>query len=67
MRTEDEKHIILSVENVDREVRELRAANSAARKDSLTGVKNKLAYHEFEYRKIGETYGLEEMGVDYGL
>lgn len=67
MRTEDEKHIILSVENVDREVRELRAANSAARKDSLTGVKNKLAYHELEYRKIGETYGLEEMGVDYGL
>lgn len=55
MMSSDRKHLILGVENIDEEVRReqeharaLDLANELARRDGLTGVKNKNAYHELE-------------------
>lgn len=51
----DKKHIVISVTNVDAQVRreqkireEVSAAYEKARRDDLTGIKNKTAYGEFE-------------------
>ena len=44
----DNVHVILCVENIDEEIRLLNEANEKARKDSLTGVRNKYAYFEEE-------------------
>ena len=51
----DRKHIIISVENIDDEVRRekehlraLNTANELARRDELTGIKNKTAFTELE-------------------
>lgn len=44
----DGVHVILCVENIDEEIRVLNEANEKARKDSLTGVRNKYAYFEEE-------------------
>ena len=44
----DGVHVILCVENIDEEIRILNEANEKARKDSLTGVRNKYAYFEEE-------------------
>jgi len=51
----DQKHIIIGVEDIDEQVkhenehiRELRTANEKAMSDELTGVKNKNAYQETE-------------------
>ena len=51
----DKKHIIISVENIDDEVRRenehlraLNTANELARRDELTGTKNKTAFKELE-------------------
>ena len=53
----DRVHIVIGVENTDEEVRRaqeqaeaLKTANELARRDGLTGVRNKTAYHEFESR-----------------
>ena len=48
MLASDGVHIILCVENIDEEIRILNEANEKARKDSLTGVRNKYAYFEEE-------------------
>jgi diguanylate cyclase (GGDEF)-like protein len=54
-KTSDENHFIIGVENIDNEVRKekqvLRALNTEkelARRDELTGMKNKTAYKELE-------------------
>ena len=51
----DKKHIVISVTNVDAQVRreqkireEVSAVYEKARRDDLTGIKNKTAYGEFE-------------------
>ncbi len=44
----EKDHIIICIENIDRETRELLHARETARRDTLTGVKNKLAYNEEE-------------------
>ena len=48
MLAQDDVHVILCVENIDEEIRILNEANEKARKDSLTGVRNKYAYFEEE-------------------
>ena len=48
MLADDDIHVILCVENIDEEIRALNEANEKARKDSLTGVRNKYAYFEEE-------------------
>ena len=48
MLANDDVHVILCVENIDEEIRVLNEANEKARKDSLTGVRNKYAYFEEE-------------------
>ena len=48
MLANDDVHVILCVENIDEEIRILNEANEKARKDSLTGVRNKYAYFEEE-------------------
>ena len=48
MLANDNVHVILCVENIDEEIRILNEANEKARKDSLTGVRNKYAYFEEE-------------------
>ena len=48
MLADDGVHVILCVENIDEEIRLLNEANEKARKDSLTGVRNKYAYFEEE-------------------
>jgi len=48
MLANDDVHVILCVENIDDEIRILNEANEKARKDSLTGVRNKYAYFEEE-------------------
>ena len=65
---EDHKHIIVGLENIDDEVerernqaKALHAANALARKDALTGVKNKTAYRELE-KTVQENL---DKGVDY--
>ena len=54
-KTTDETHYIIGIENIDEEVKKekqhLKALNiekELARRDELTGVKNKTAYHELE-------------------
>ena len=54
-KTSDGTHFIIGVENVDNEIRkekqrlhELKTEKELARRDELTGVKNKTAYKEFE-------------------
>jgi diguanylate cyclase (GGDEF)-like protein len=51
----DKKHVVISVTNIDAQVRreqkireEVSAAYEKARRDDLTGIKNKTAYGEFE-------------------
>ncbi|MBR3040175.1 MAG: EAL domain-containing protein [Lachnospiraceae bacterium] len=51
----DKTHFILGIENIDEEIKKekehlkaLSFANEKARRDELTGTKNKTAYHEFE-------------------
>ena len=64
----DRIHFIIGVENINEEVRKekehvkaLKSANEMARRDELTGAKNKNAYQELE-----ETMQLSiERGVDY--
>ncbi len=55
MRAGDNVHFILGVENIDEEVKKeqeqieaLNRANELARRDVLTGARNRTAYHEFE-------------------
>ena len=55
MWSSDQVHFIIGVENVDKEVEKeqeqiqaLKVANEKARRDELTGTKNKNAYQEFE-------------------
>lgn len=55
MRSSDHSHLIIGVENIDKEVRKeqeqlkaLNSANELARRDDLTGIKNKTAYTELE-------------------
>lgn len=55
MMSSDRNHLILGIENIDEEVRReqeraraLDLANELARRDGLTGVKNKSAYKELE-------------------
>lgn len=64
----DRIHFIIGVENVNEEVRRekeqmlaLKSANEMARRDELTGVKNKNAYQELE-ETIQQTL---DKGVDY--
>ena len=54
-KTADGTHFIIGVENIDKEVRkekkalrELNSEKELARKDELTGIKNKTAYRELE-------------------
>ena len=54
-KTSDGTHFIIGVENIDKEVRkekkalrELNSEKELARKDGLTGIKNKTAYRELE-------------------
>lgn len=54
-------HLIIGVENIDEEVRRkkeqaqaLNLANEMARRDELTGIKNKNAYHELEEKVQGD-------------
>ena len=68
MWSSDKIHFIIGVENVDKEIRRekeqakaLKSANELARRDELTGAKNKTAYHELE-EAIQQTL---ENGVDY--
>ena len=66
------KHIVISVTNVDAQVRreqkireEAAIAYQKARRDDLTGIKNKNAYGEFE-RKLNEQIAsgeVEEFGI----
>lgn len=51
----DKEHFILGIENIDDDVKKEKAhlkaleyANEMARRDELTGTRNKTAYHEFE-------------------
>ena len=51
----DRKHFIIGIENIDEEVKRQHAqgvalshANEMARRDELTGVKNRTAFHELE-------------------
>ena len=53
----DKVHLIIGVENIDEEIkrekeqiRALNQANELARRDELTGTRNKTAYHELEQR-----------------
>ncbi len=53
--SKDKTHFILGIENIDKEiekeqehVKALNIANEMARRDELTGIKNKTAYHELE-------------------
>ncbi len=55
MRTSDRTHIIVGVENIEEEarrereqIRALNEANELARRDELTGIKNKNAFEELE-------------------
>ena len=48
MLANDDTHVILCVENIDEDIRILNEANEKARRDSLTGVRNKYAYFEEE-------------------
>ena len=64
----DRVHLIIGVENVDEEIRrenqqkqQLNDAKEFARKDGLTGVKNKLAYTELE-ASVQENL---DKGLDY--
>ncbi len=68
MWSSDRMHMIIGVENVDEEVRReteqlhaLDEANEMARRDSLTGIKNKTAYTELE-RSVQNNI---ENGIDY--
>lgn len=62
----DRVHFIIGIENVNAEVRKekeqikaLSIANAMARRDELTGVKNKKAYHELE--------ASVQSGIDSGM
>ena len=55
MRSNDNVHFIVGLENIDEEVKKeqeqieaLNRANELARRDGLTGTRNMTAYHEFE-------------------
>ena len=48
MLADDDVHVILCVENIDRHIRALSEAREQALKDPLTGVRNKKAYFELE-------------------
>lgn len=48
MFTKDRRHLLFCVENIDAQMRELNRANRLARRDELTGAKNKNAYQEME-------------------
>ena len=55
MWSNDRTHFIISIENINEEIKKkrqqvqaLNMANELARKDELTGTRNKNAYHEFE-------------------
>ena len=48
MLADDNVHVILCVENIDRQIRVLSEAREQAVKDSLTGIRNKKAYFELE-------------------
>ena len=48
MLADDNIHVILCVENIDRQIRALANAREMAMKDSLTGIRNKKAYFELE-------------------
>jgi len=67
-KSSDEEHIIIGVENIDDEVRKekeyLKTINTEkelARRDELTGVKNKTAYSELEKTVQGNI----DNGMDY--
>ena len=67
-KTSDGSHYIIGIENIDDEVRKekqhLKALNTEkelARRDELTGVKNKTAYHELE-KSVQENIN---NGLDY--
>ncbi len=68
MWSSDKIHVIIGVENIDEEVRReteqihaLNEANEMARRDSLTGTKNKNAYDELE-RSVQSNL---DNGIDY--
>ena len=48
MLADDDVHVILCVENIDKQIRALSEARDQALKDSLTGIRNKKAYFELE-------------------
>ncbi len=67
-KSSDGTHFIIGVENVDDEIqkenrhlKELKTAKELARRDELTGVKNKTAYKEFE----DSVQGNMDNGLDY--
>jgi len=68
----DKKHIVISVTNIDSQVRreqmireEASAAYEKARKDALTGIKNKTAYAEFE-AKLNQQIKSDD-GVEFAI
>lgn len=70
---EDRKHIIFCMENVEEEHREkeeqrknLRSAERMARRDELTGIKNKKAFSEAS-RSIDEILRSDENGFHFGI
>ncbi len=67
-KSSDGTHFIIGIENVDKEIRkekqhlrELKAEKALARRDELTGVKNKTAYKELE-ESVQENM---DRGMDY--
>ena len=67
-RSSDRSHFIICVENIDDEVRrekqrlkELKTEKELARRDELTGIKNKYAYKELEESIQGNM----DHGLDY--
>ncbi|MDC7293214.1 GGDEF domain-containing protein [Butyrivibrio sp. DSM 10294] len=67
-KTSDNRHFIIGVEDIDDEVKrekqqlkELKTERELARRDELTGVKNKTAYRELEQSAQGNI----ENGMDY--
>ena len=67
-KTSDNRHFIIGVEDIDDEVKrekqqlkELKTERELARRDELTGVKNKTAYRELEQSAQGNI----DNGMDY--
>lgn len=69
----DGVHFIIGVQNVDEEIRKekeqiqaLNHANELARRDELTGTRNKTAYHELE-EKLQDSISSGDDSIDFAI